>query len=97
VAVVDADGRVGTMSLPGIAAGFQEPAEWDEVGASSRRAQPGLAVDLRTLEVAWLGDGLVAVWGQDETGPVVRGPTVEQWLRLPELLVGGCCVEPAGW
>jgi hypothetical protein len=23
----------------------------------------------------------VAVWGQDETEPVVRGPTVEQWLR----------------
>jgi hypothetical protein len=204
------------VSLPGIAAGFQEPADWDKVGASSRRAQPGLAVDpdgrrafvvgagdplavvdLRTLEVAWhrteprpgllgrladwllpaaeaksvhgpvrmaawLGDGLMAVWGQDETEPVVRGPTVEQWLRpaglrlvhlfgtrqvnwlqvnggrayvdltpstdryvghdsqatdrvvavvdlerarvlaewrgrLPGLLVGGCCVEPAGW
>jgi hypothetical protein len=38
----------------------------------------------------------VAVWGQDETEPVVRRPTVEQWLRPPELLVGGCCVEPAG-
>jgi hypothetical protein len=216
VAVVDAGGRVRTVSLPGIAAGFQEPADWDKVGASSRRAQSGLAVDpdgrrafvvgagdplavvdLRTLEVAWhrteprpgllgrladwllpaaeaksvhgpvrmaawLGDGLMAVWGQDETEPVVRGPTVEQWLRpaglrlvhlfgtrqvnwlqvnggrayvdltpstdryvghdsqatdrvvavvdlervrvlaewrgrLPELLVGGCCVEPAGW
>jgi hypothetical protein len=135
VAVVDAGGRVRTVSLPGIAAGFQEPADWDKVGASSRRAQPGLAVDpdgrrafvvgagdplamvdLRTLEVAWhrteprpgllgrladwllpaaeaksvhgpvrmaawLGDGLMAVWGQDETEPLVRGPTVEQWLR----------------
>jgi hypothetical protein len=24
---------------------------------------------------------LLAVWGQDETEPLVRGPTVEQWLR----------------
>ena len=30
---------------------------------------------------AWLGDGLLAAWGQDETEPVVRGQTVEQWLR----------------
>jgi hypothetical protein len=31
---------------------------------------------------AWLGDGLLAVWGQDEGRPEVRGPTVEwQWLR----------------
>jgi hypothetical protein len=135
VAVVDAGGRARMVSLPGIAAGFQEPADWDVAGASSRRAQPGLAVDpdgrrafvvgagapvaevdLRSLQVAWhrteprpgllrrladwllpaaeaksvhgpvrmaawLGDGLLAVWGQDETEPVVRGPTVEQWLR----------------
>jgi hypothetical protein len=30
---------------------------------------------------AWLGDGLLAVWGQDESRPVVHGSTVEQWLR----------------
>ena len=30
---------------------------------------------------AWLGDGLLAVWGQDESEPLVRGQTVEQWLR----------------
>jgi hypothetical protein len=65
-------------------------------GGGGGRRWPGLAVDLRTLEVAWLGDGLVAVWGQDETEPVVRRSTVEQWPRPPELLVGGCCVEPAG-
>jgi hypothetical protein len=135
VAVVDTAGRARVVSLPGIAAGFQEPADWDVAGASSRRAQPGLAVDpdgrrafvvgagtpvavvdLRSLQVAWhrtepgpgllrrladwllpaaeaksvhgpvrvatwLGGGLLAVWGQDETEPVVRGPTVEQWLR----------------
>ncbi len=38
VAVVDAAGPVRTVSLPGIAAGFQEPADWDV---------------LRSLEVAW--------------------------------------------
>jgi hypothetical protein len=135
VALVDAGGRVRTVPLPGVAAGVQEPADWDKPGASSRRAQPGLAVDphgrrafvvgagalvaevdLRSLEVAWhrtgprpgllrrlgdwllpaaeaksvhgpvrmaawLGDGLLAVWGQDESEPVVRGPTLEQWLR----------------
>jgi hypothetical protein len=31
---------------------------------------------------AWLGDGLLAVWGQDETRPVARGSTVEQWQWL---------------
>jgi hypothetical protein len=45
VAVVDAGGRARTVSLPGIAAGFQEPADWSQAGASSRRAQPSLAVD----------------------------------------------------
>jgi hypothetical protein len=136
VTAVDAHGRSRTVSLPGIAAGFQEPADWSRAGASSRRVQPGLAVDpdgrrafvvgagtpvaevdLHSLGVAWhrteprpgplrrladwllpaaeaksvygpvrmaawLGDGLLAVWGQDERKPVVRGPTVEQqWLR----------------
>jgi hypothetical protein len=136
VTVVDARGQARTVSLPGVAAGFQEPADWSKVGASSRRVQPGLAVDpdgrrafvvgadtpvaevdLRSLGVAWhrteprpgplrrladwllpaaeaksvygpvrmaawLGDGLLAVWGQDESKPVVRGLTVGwQWLR----------------
>jgi hypothetical protein len=30
---------------------------------------------------AWLGDGRLAVWGQDESKPVVRGSTLETWLR----------------
>jgi len=92
-------GRLGTIrrSSPGRAGAAARPAREHRTGpgGGGGRRWPGLAVDLRTLEVAWLG-GLVAVWGQDETEPVVRGPTVEQWLRLPELLVGGCCVEPAG-
>ena len=63
VAVVDAGGRVRTVSLPGIAAGFQEPADWDKVGASSRRAQPGLAVDPdgRRAFVVGAGDPLAVV------------------------------------
>jgi hypothetical protein len=43
--VVDADGRIRTVPLPGIGAGFQEPADYNQIGASSWRAQPGLAVD----------------------------------------------------
>jgi hypothetical protein len=124
------------VALPAIHAGFQEPADWNKAGASSRRAQPSLAVDpdgrrafvagagtpvavvdlgsltvawhrteprpgpLRRLAdwllpaaeaksvygpvrlAAWLGDGLLAVWGQDETRPVARGSTVEQWQWL---------------
>jgi hypothetical protein len=135
LAVVDARGRARTVPLPAIAAGFQEPADWNASDASSRRVQPGLAVDpdrrrafvvaagTRVAEVdlgglgvawhlleprpgllgrlaawllpaaeaksvhgpvrmaAWLGDGLLAVWGQDESKPVPRGATVEQWLR----------------
>jgi hypothetical protein len=133
--VVDAGGGIRTVPLPSIAAGFQEPTDYDQIGASSRRAQPGLAVDptgrhalvvaagapvaevdLASLRVAWhplgprpgllgrlaawllpaaeaksvhgpvriaawLGGGLLAVWGHDETEPVVRGSTVEQWRR----------------
>jgi hypothetical protein len=135
LAVVDAGGRARTVALGRIVAGFQEPADYDQPGASSRRAQPGLAVDpagRRALVVAadgpvaevdlgglgvawhelgprpgplarlaswllpaaeaksvhgpvriatWLGDGRLAVWGHDETRPVVRGSTVRQWRR----------------
>lgn len=101
VAVVDAAGRVRTVSLPGITAGFQEPAHWDvlrslEVAWHRTEPQPGLlrrladwllpAAEAKSVHgpvrmATWLGDGLLAVWGQDETEPVVRGPAVEQWLR----------------
>ena len=141
LAVVDANGGIRAVRLPGIAAGFQEPADWNSVGASSQRAQPGLAVDpagrrafvvaadapvaqveLASLGVtwhrlegrpgllarladwllpaaeaksvhgpvrlaAWLGDGLLAVWGHDDTPPVARGSTVEQWRRPAGLQV----------
>jgi hypothetical protein len=130
--VVDGRGRVRSATLPGIVAGIQEPDDWNSPGSSSRRAQPGLAVDpagrrafvvaagapvaevdLTTLGVAWhpleeraglgdrladwllpaaeakavhgpvrlaawLGGGLLAVWGHDDSRPEVRGPTVEQ-------------------
>jgi hypothetical protein len=133
--VVDGRGRVRAAPLPGILAGFQEPSDWNSPTSSSRRAQPGLAVDpagrrafvvaagapvaevdLATLGVAWhplderaglgarladwllpaaeaktvhgpvrlaawLGDGLLAVWGHDDSRPEVHGPTVEQWRR----------------
>jgi hypothetical protein len=135
LAVVDGGGRVRTVTLGRIAAGFQPPADFAQAGASSRRAQPGLAVDpagRRALVVAaggpvaevdlgdlgvawhrlgprpglldrlagwllpaaeaksvhgpvrlaaWLGDGRLAVWGYDDTRPVVRGATVAQWRR----------------
>jgi hypothetical protein len=135
LAVVDARGRVRTVSLPAFAAGWQEPADFGAPDASTRRVQPGLAVDpegrravvvaagtrvaevdldglgvvlhpleprvglLRRLagwllpaaeaksvhgpvrKAAWLGHGLLAVWGQDETRPVPQGSVYEQWLR----------------
>jgi hypothetical protein len=141
LALVDAAGGVRTVGLPGIPAGFQEPPDWNTTGASSRRAQPGLAVDptsrrafvvaadapvaevdLRTLAVAWhrlgrrtglvgrlagwlqpaaeaksvhgpvrlatwLGGGLLAEWGFDETKPVVDGSAVSQWRRPAGLRV----------
>jgi hypothetical protein len=141
LAIVDADGGIRSVRLPGIAAGFQEPADWSSVGASGQRAQPGLAVDAagrrafvvaagdpvaevdlaglgvtwRRLDrrpgllarladwllpaaeakavhgpvrlAAWLGGGLLAVWGHDDSPPVVRGPVVEQWRRPAGLQV----------
>jgi hypothetical protein len=141
LALVDAGGRLRTVGLLGIAAGFQQPPDYNTIGASSRRAQPGLAVDptgrravvvaadarvaevdLRTLAVgwhrlqrraglvrrlagwllpaaeaksvhgpvrlaAWLGGGLLAVWGFDETQPVMHGSTVAQWRRPAGLQV----------
>jgi hypothetical protein len=135
LAVVDARGQVRTVALPAIAAGWQEPADWNAADASTRRVQPGLAVDpdgrrafvvaagTRVAEVdldglgtawhplesrpgllgrlagwllpaaeaksvhgtvrmaAWLGDGLLAVWGHDESKPVPQGARIEQWLR----------------
>jgi hypothetical protein len=141
LAVVDAHGGIRAVRLPQIAAGFQEPADWNSVGASTRRAQPGLAVDpagrrafvvaadapvaqvdLASLGVAWhrleprpgllarladwllpaaeaksvhgpvrmaawLGGGLLAVWGHDDTPPAARGSTVEQWRRPAGLQV----------
>jgi hypothetical protein len=139
--VVHVDGGIRSVRLPGIAAGFQQPADWSSGGASSRRASPGLAVDpagdaafvvaagapvarvdLDSLGVswhrlgrrggllarladwllpaaeaksvhgpvrlaAWLGGGLLAVWGHDDTAPVVRGSAVEQWRRPAGLQV----------
>jgi hypothetical protein len=139
--VADGRGRVRAAPLPGIIAGFQEPSDWSSPPSSSRRAQPGLAVDpagrrafvvaagapvaeidLATLGVAWhplderaglvgrladwllpaaeaksvhgpvrlaawLGNGLLAVWGHDDSRPAVHGPTVEQWRRPAGLQV----------
>ena len=45
LAVIDAHGGIRSVRLPQIAAGFQQPADWNHSLASSRRAQPGLAVD----------------------------------------------------
>jgi hypothetical protein len=36
---------------------------------------------------AWLGGGLLAVWGHDDSEPVVRGSVVEQWSRPAGLRV----------
>jgi hypothetical protein len=36
---------------------------------------------------AWLGGGLLAVWGHDDGRPEVRGSTVEQWRRPAGLQV----------
>jgi hypothetical protein len=41
----------------------------------------GAAVHGPVRIAAWLGDGLLAAWGQDESEPVARAQTVEQWLR----------------
>ncbi len=141
LAVVDAHGGIRSVRLPEIAAGFKGPADWNSVGASTQRAQPGLAVDaagrrafvvaadspvaqvdLASLGVAWhrlerrpglltrladwllpaaeaksvhgpvriaawLGGGLLAVWGHDDTEPVVSASTLERWRRPAGLQV----------
>jgi hypothetical protein len=38
-------------------------------------------------QAAWLGGGLLAVWGQDDSEPVLRGSVVAQWSRPAGLRV----------
>jgi hypothetical protein len=56
--------------------------------------------------VVWHGDPDADEPTQRTCGLTVFGPgdrlerarVLAEWRgRLPELLVGGCCVEPAGW
>jgi len=101
--VVDGRGRVRSAPLPGIVAGFQEPDDWNSPASSGRRAELGLAVDPAGRRAfvaaeakavhgpvrlaAWLGGGLLAVWGHDDSRPEVRGSTVEQSRRPAGLQV----------
>jgi hypothetical protein len=66
---------------------------------------PGRSAD-RVLGVVWHGDPDADEPAQRTYGLTVFGPgdrlerarVLAEWRgRLPELLVGGCCVEPAGW
>jgi hypothetical protein len=66
---------------------------------------PGRSAD-RVLGVVWHGDPDADEPTQRTCGLTVFGPgdrlerarVLAEWRgRLPELLVGGCCVEPAGW